>query len=396
MLVRRKQKPKDDQRLVPHRLPWQVTECERRGLSNSGTEELAKFSKLSAKMVELSLQETRRNPTVGDTVPNELSAVSSPLLWPSTCVHTIAPPAESAGRVGTAAQNPAVAAATPLNQPRPQDKPCESRRPDYLDELRRTLGNCLARARVIGSAAVRNLGGYSEPIQKAHQLATFRARIFGSLVIAAQRSGELQQVLALIRKRTAPFIARWTQWVATTAQFLAARKSAKRRLLKRAQSLQRLRYRCANNFRLLMARAPAFSAVMVKRFAEFKVRRDSFEGDSRLWTFIGMAALLSLLTVAVISSVPHYTPTHDTTKHIDQHTPSNVSSSVPATQGILQPHRNPVAYANSTAANAVVPHPARTFLAPKSRIRKTQLREDDDYVAQDTYVYYGNKGKPAR
>src|SRR6266705_1251245 len=110
MLVRCKQKPKDDQRLVPHMLPWQVTECERRGLSNSGTEELAKFSKLSAKMVELSLQETRRDPTVRGTVPNELSAVSPPLLWPSTCVHIIAPPAESAGRAGTAAQNPAVAA----------------------------------------------------------------------------------------------------------------------------------------------------------------------------------------------------------------------------------------------------------------------------------------------
>src|SRR6266567_2428941 len=393
MLVQRKQKPKDDQRLVPHMLPWQVTERERRGLSNSGTEELAKFSKLSAKMVELSLQETGRNPTVRGTVPNELSAVSPPLLWPSTCVHMIAPPAESAGRAGTAAQNPAVAA-TPLNQPQPHDKPCESRGPDYLDELRRTLGYWLARARVSASAAVPNLGGYSEPTQNDHQLATFRARIVSSLAIAAQRTGELQQVLALIRKRTAPFIARWTQSVGTTAQFLAARKSAEQRLLK--QSLQRLRYRCANNFRLLTARAPAFSAVMVKRFAEFKVSRDSFERDSRLWTFMGMAALLSLLAVAVISSVRHYAPTHDTTKHIDQPTPSNVSSSVPATQGIFQPHRNPVAYANSAAANAVVPHPARTFLAPKSRIRKTHLREDGDYVAQDTYVYYGNKGKPAR
>src|SRR6266702_1551635 len=369
MLVRRKQKPKDDQRLVPHMLPWQVTECERRGLSNSGTEELAKFSKLSAKMVELSLQETRRNPTVRDTVPNELSAVSSPLLWPSTCVHTIAPPAESAGRAGTAAQNPTVAAATPLNQPQPHDKPCESRGPDYLGELRRTLGHWLARARVSGSAAVRNLGGYSEPTQNDHHLATFRARILSSLAIAAQRTGELQQVLALIRKRTAPFIARWTQSVVTTAQFLAARKSAEQRLLK--QSLQRLRYRCANNFRLLTARAPAFSAVMVKRFAEFKVSR-----DSRLWTFMGMAALVSLLAVAVISNVRRYTPTHDTTKHIDQPTPSNVSSSVPATQGILQPHRNPAAHANSAAANAVVPHPARIFLAPKSRIRKTHLRAD--------------------
>lgn len=396
MLVRRKQKLKDDQRPVPHMLPWQVTECERRGLSNSGTAELAKFSKLSAKMVELSLQETGRNPTVRGTVPNELSAVSSPLLWPSTCVHKIAPPAESAGRVGTAAQSPAVAVATPLNQPQPHDKPCESRGPSYWNELRCTLGYWLARARISGSVAVRNLGGYSVPTQNDHQLATFRARIVSRLVIAAQRTGELQQVLALIRKRTAPFIARWTHRVATTAQFLAAQKSAEQRLLKDAPSLQRLRYVCANNFRLLTTRATAFSAVMVKRFAEFKVRRASVERDLRLWTFMGMATLLSLLAVAVISSVRHYAPTHDTTKHIDQHTPSSVSSSVPATQSILQPHRNPVARANSAAASAVVPHPARTSLAPKPRVRKARRRAADDYVAPNTYVYYGNKGKPAR
>src|SRR5260370_4931177 len=126
MLVRRKQKPKDDQRPVPHMLPWQVTECERRDLSNSGTAELAKLSKLSAKMVELSLQETGRDPTVRGTVPNKLSAVSPPLLWPSTCVHMVAPPAESAARAGAAAPNPAVPAATAPDPPHPHPQPAES------------------------------------------------------------------------------------------------------------------------------------------------------------------------------------------------------------------------------------------------------------------------------
>ncbi len=396
MMLRRKQKPNDDEQLVPHFLTWQATKCEGGGLSNSGTAELTKFSKLSAKMVELSLQDAERDPTLQGTVPNELSAVSSPLLWPSTYVQRVAPLTESAGRSATAAQNTAVAAATPLNQPQPHGKSRASRIPNYWNEVRCTLGYWLARARVSGSAAVRNLGGYWESARNDHQPARFRARIFGSLAIAAQRTGEVQQVLALIRERTAPFGARWTRWVATTAQFLAARKSAGRRILMHPQPLQRLRYVCGNKFRLLTAPAPAFNAVMVKRFAELKVRRESFKLDSRLWTFMGMAALSSLLAVGVISSVRHYTPTPDTPKHIDQRTPSDVSSSIPATQGISQPQRNPVAHANSAAASAVVAHPTRAFLAPKSRIHKTRLREHDDYVAQDTYVYYGNKGKPAR
>src|SRR6266566_5658536 len=105
MMLRRKQKPNDDEQLVPHFLTWQATKCEGGGLSNSGTAELTKFSKLSAKMVELSLQDAERDPTLQGTVPNELSAVSSPLLWPSTYVQRVAPLTESAGRSATAAQN---------------------------------------------------------------------------------------------------------------------------------------------------------------------------------------------------------------------------------------------------------------------------------------------------
>ena len=400
MLLRRKQKLNDDEQLVPHVLTWQPTECEEVGRSNSGTAQSAKFSKLSAKMVELSLQEAQRNPTLRGTIPNKLSAVSSPLLWPSTDVQRIAQPrAESAGRPGTAAQNAVVPAATPLNPPQAHGTPRESRIPNfavlysratimlremtnYRNEVPRTLGDWLARVQASGSSAVQNLHGCWKSVQKDHQLATFRARILGSLTIAAQR--------------TALLIGRWRRWLATTAQFLAARISAKLRILTQSQPSRRWIHACQNNFRVLTTRAPAVCAVMEKKFAAWNLRRESMKLDSRLWISMGMAALSALLALSVISSVRRYAPTPDAPKHIDRYTPSDVSPVIPATQGISQPRRSPVAHANGAAASAVVAHPNGAFLAPKSRIHKTRLREHDDYVAQDTYVYYGNKGKPAR
>jgi hypothetical protein len=281
MLPRRKQKPSDDEQLIPHVWTGQATEREEVGRSKRGTARFAEFSRLSAKMVDLSIQKAQRDLTLRGTVPNKLSEVSSPLLWPPTDVQRVAqPPAESVGRPGTPAQKAAVAAATPLNPPQAHGTPRELRIPkfavlysratvilremtNYWNEVPRTLGSWLARLRVTGSAAVANLHGCWKSVQKDYRLVTFRARILGRLAIAAQRT-------ELIRQRTAPLIGRWSRWTATTAQFLAERISAKLRSLTHSQPLQRLREACRNNFRVLTARAPAVFAVMEKKLAAFR------------------------------------------------------------------------------------------------------------------------------
>jgi|ERR1035437_7683947 hypothetical protein len=284
MLLRRKQKPNDDEQLGPHVGTWQATEREEVGRSNSGTARFAEFSRLSAKMVELSLQEAQRDLTLRGTVPDKLSAVSSPLLWPSTDVQRIAqPPTESAGRPGTAARKASVAAATPLITSQAHGTPRELRIPNfavlysratvivrettnYWNEVPRTLGSWLARLRDGGSAAVGNLCGCWKSVKKDHRLATFRARILGGLTIAAQCT-------EFIRQRTALLIGRWSTWTATTAQFLAERISAKLRIFNHSQPLRRLRHACRNNFRVLMARATAVYAVMEKKFVAHRGSR---------------------------------------------------------------------------------------------------------------------------
>ncbi len=284
MLLRRKQKPNDDEQLIPHLWTSQANEREEGGRSNNRTARSSEFSKLSAKMVELSLQEAQRDPTLRGTVPNKLSAVSSPLLWPSTVVQRVAePPAESAGRPGTAVPKAAVAAATHLNPPQEHGTPRELRIPNfavlysrarvilremtsYWNEVPRTLGSWLARLRVTGSDAVGNLRDCWKSVLNDHRLATFRARILGGLTRAGQRT-------ELIRQRTALLIGRWSRWTATTAQFLAAQISAKLRIFTRSQALRRLRQACRNNFRVLTARASAVCAVMKKKFVAHRGSR---------------------------------------------------------------------------------------------------------------------------
>ena len=254
MFLRRKQKPNDDEQPVPGVWSWQATEREEVGRSKSGTSS-AEFSKLTAKMVELSLQEAARQRR--RRVPEKLSAVPSPLLRPSFDVErTPEGLAESAGRPRTGA------AAAPRTRPLADETPGGLRvasfavlysrgtiilreMTNYWNEVLRTLVSWLARLRLTASAVVGNLRDRWKSVQKDHRLATFRARI-GHLTIAAQRT-------ELIRQRNALLIGSWSRW-RTTAQFLAERLSARLRILANSQPSRRLRYGWRKNLRFPFAK----------------------------------------------------------------------------------------------------------------------------------------------
>ena len=226
------------------------------GRSVTETTSFAEFSKLTAKMVELSLQEAQRQRTRGP-VPDKLSAIPSPLLWPATDVQrTQERPAETAGRTGTGPT------ATSLTLPQAHATPGGLRianfavlysratiilreMTNYWNEVPRTLGSWLARLRLTGSAVVGDLRDCCTSVQKDHRLATFRVRI-RHLTIAVQRT-------ELIRQRTALLMESCSRW-ATTAQFLAKRLSARLRFLTNSQPLRRFRYGCWKNLRFLFAK----------------------------------------------------------------------------------------------------------------------------------------------
>ena len=133
--------------------------------------------------------------------------------------------------------------------------------------------------------------------------------------------------------------------------------------------------------------------------------------DSRVWASMGMAALSALLALGLISSVRHYG-----SDRVEAH-PTSASAVPTAAEATAAPSNSPVLSKPSMAAKAAdrkpspveqaratkyiavanqptVPQKKEASSAKKAKVRRN--RDEDDYVAKDTYVYYGNSGKPSR
>lgn len=146
------------------------------------------------------------------------------------------------------------------------------------------------------------------------------------------------------------------------------------------------------------------SGVMIRRMVQ---------RDSRLWASMGMAALSALLALGFISVVRHYGPDRveaqpTSTKVSATAAPTKaqsnptVSSTPSTTAKSIDPKPSLIAKTSATRPVANVPTPViapqkkevTALSTPKHRVRRTS--EEDDYVAKDTYVFYGNAGKPSR
>ena len=148
------------------------------------------FRKLSAKMVELSLQENQRERTLRGPVPSHLAQTSWPFLWPFGRDQSIVqPPVEDAERSGTKPRRAAVAIATDPNPQQTYETPRELTISNF--------GVLYTRATFIlremtnyrsGSAVLRNLRDGWKSVRNDRRLSTFREHIRGRLTVAAQRT----------------------------------------------------------------------------------------------------------------------------------------------------------------------------------------------------------------
>jgi hypothetical protein len=165
-----KQNRDEDEQRVLHVPTPQSVENKKVSLRISPTE-VAKFSRLSAQMVELSLQQAQREPTLLDTFPAKVNAVSPPL--PDTL------PAQPK-TVSSPLPWPSTVAAPHLPQPR--ETPRESKIPKYWHNywpnfrklVRGNLNRWFAGARVSGSAAVRTLFEHAKSAQKKFVLLSLK------------------------------------------------------------------------------------------------------------------------------------------------------------------------------------------------------------------------------
>jgi hypothetical protein len=148
--------------------------------------------------------------------------------------------------------------------------------------------------------------------------------------------------------------------------------------------------------------------------AEWILRKQHLERDSRAWTSMAMAAVCALLIVGFVSGVRHYAAGDLPSRQFTSETSAGASSAAAASRAgvAVEPTPQTSTPQTSTAQSSTPQEPstvpsrdakARVARSGGSKTRMTQsahskprrtVRADDDYVAKDTYVYYGSQ--PAR
>jgi hypothetical protein len=183
-------------------------------------------------------------------------------------------------------------------------------------------------------------------------------------------------------KSTAPGIARFQSTSKASAE--AVRSS----IAQFGYSVQRVQ---RHRVRLRIKRSARIQAFIEHSRQGWNKMEESIRRDNRLLTSVGMAALSALLALAVLSELSHNAPgAHASDKSManaPQHSSSAVNSRI-----VVEPERATPSSRSSQAAQAKS-SAAQKIRRPESAPRTRRHNEHDDYVAPDTYHYYGQQGK---
>jgi len=423
MFWRRRKLPEDDEPLVPHGLIWQATEGQDSAelppdmwdnspneVKPSPADPVEMRVRVSAP-VEAHFQLDQTAPDRGEHSP--------PAKWPRVDAAEIA---RRAQRVDTAVsfpfRKPPVGAAVPKALESAHE---QEREPARLELVPLSPSTPL---RAVRAERFKNFVSRYRRLMPSLSLMlerVRRAKVFSRINDSANRSVlKATQGLQLVRQRSGPALdgvrLRWvdasraavtkyrTGIQGVRESLRAVDGSGPTRIWHRARTLQ-VRIRIpASNWRFLASTSFAGSA----KATAVRVRH-SLQRDSRLWASVAMGGLSALLALGVISALRHYgsgkellPPTRQT---VDAATPS------PTTQPPLQPvlsreatTQKPSPASAGRRANDAAARPATSEVqksasatsSPASKHRARHKSAEEDYVAADTYVYYGVGGKPKR
>ena len=133
------------------------------------------------------------------------------------------------------------------------------------------------------------------------------------------------------------------------------------------------------------------------------IRRNSLSRNSQVWTSLALGAICSLVVMSIFSIARHYAKAS-----LPSSRTANVSSvqagiavapgTVPIASHPLKSISENQTIQHASARLKPKPHESRpATVTPRKRIHRN---EDEDYVAKDTYVYYGRnslrQAKPAK
>jgi len=267
MLLRPTQKSHDEGRLNPRVWSWQGTQRKEVSRSKSGTGQSAELSRLSAKLVELSLQQSERDLTLRGPAPNNVTVGSWPFLGTSFDAERLAQTPLGKGETSAAVSGKVAVNGTASLNPQPAHGILrEWRSPNFaVLYSRMTVMMRGMTSYWTGSAAIGNLRRCWQSVQMDQRFSIFRAHILSRLTLAAQHTDHTRQRAALL-------IGHWSGRSARTFQFLTDRILASVRILPHSEPSQRFR-NARLKLRMLMARLPGVCAAIKGKVTSAKKYR---------------------------------------------------------------------------------------------------------------------------
>jgi hypothetical protein len=419
MLWRRKKLPEDDQPLVPHGLVWQATEAQ------ASPELPPDMWDNFPKEIESSPAEPREMPAHISTAaepysqqrqssqdPSELSV---PMKWQRVDDTEIA---RRARLVDTAVSFPYRKPVVGAVVPKPVD--LESQKEPAKLEL--VYVSPLTPLRAARSRQFKNLVSRIRSL-KLPEVFSIWQRVRGVRVFARMKDGARNGVqvstqgLNVIRQKSGYALdAAKLRWAAGAKDAFSHSRSGIQRVRDNVRGIDmsgpaRIWHR-ARTLRVRV-RIPGSSWQVVNSLAK-RARaagarlQHAQSRDSRLWASVAMGGLSALLALGVISAMRHYGPGRGFLRPAQETVDAAAPS--PTAQPPSQPAvpreaaaQKPTPFAGGTRKDDLVAvRPAAQEAEPKanaspSHARKPRIRrntDEDDYVAADTYVYYGLGGKP--
>lgn len=424
MFFRRKPKVKPDQEepLVPHGLIWQATVQEERQPAPAPPPHVPPSASPPSRQTEVKFD---RPPSI-----RKLGAISPPIPWPSPMVQEITRRPHShvdtermaaitMGQLVPAQyrEKPQVSPALttrdtsppPLKtspsvvetpQRRALPSPVRNIRPEPSDRFLhfrarcRVLGDSWAKARLEVRANIRavyaeihlreRIRHVSELVrQQLRRGLLFPRRVKPTLTFVVNQSKTAHEKLISVPQPIFRRIENWSQRSAAATNKVWQHKV---RVGVDAQAWSRL-----------TTRVTALTT-------RWKAKPLGLKFDSRLWTSMAMAAVSAGMALALVSVIRHYGP---------EGSPATTGRSVAAPSPRVKPVKNTnlrwhtnlsqrhvlekpsAARQSAPAGRSQNVEKAPVLASQKMHHRKARPHssEDDDYVARDTYVYYGTSGK---
>jgi hypothetical protein len=147
---------------------------------------------------------------------------------------------------------------------------------------------------------------------------------------------------------------------------------------------------------LLAASALQARIIAAQQLSAWRIRRERMAVDSRFWASMTLSAIAAIIALVIVSVVPHYAakslPSRllNTNPSVD----ANVAAPAAAAPAPVQKTAAPVRKAAITSTQAVASKPTLASATTKTSTNpKPKHLVQDDYVAPNTYKYYGTGSK---